>query len=156
MGTSGDGLAAGIGVPGELEGVIERFDHVSMAVRSFADTDALIRLMGGVPVDGGYEAATDFHWNQYDLPGGGRLEVICTDSTDEAHFINRFLDQRGPGLHHLTFKVSDLGAAAEHASSLGFDVVGFDDSNPAWKELFIHPASSQGVLIQLAEFPGTP
>jgi len=56
-------------------------------------------------------------------------------------------------MHHLTFKVSDIGRAVARARELGFTVVGFDDSEEDWKEAFVHPASAHGVLIQLAEFP---
>jgi methylmalonyl-CoA/ethylmalonyl-CoA epimerase len=139
-------------VPPDLADVVERFDHVSMAVRSFDAAGSLLGLVGAEYFDGGYEAASDFHWIQYDLPGTGRLELIRTDSTDPGHFINRFLSERGEGLHHLTFKVNDLGRAREGAIRAGFDVVGFNDADPGWKELFIHPRSASGVLIQFAEF----
>jgi catechol 2,3-dioxygenase-like lactoylglutathione lyase family enzyme len=140
-------------VPPALADVVERFDHVSMAVRSFDAAAPLLALLGAEHFDGGYEGGSDFHWIQYDLPGSGRLELIRTDSTDPGHFINRFLSERGEGLHHLTFKVHDLVGAREVAIRAGFNVVGFNDSDPAWKELFIHPRSASGVLIQFAEFP---
>jgi methylmalonyl-CoA/ethylmalonyl-CoA epimerase len=136
----------------DLSSIVERFDHVSMAVTSFDDASPLIDLIGGRYVDGGYEDASDFHWVQYDLPHWGRLEMIRTDSRDPEHFINRFIGDRGEGLHHLTFKVSDIAAAVGKAEGLGFTVVGFDASNPGWKEAFVHPRSANGVLIQLAEF----
>jgi methylmalonyl-CoA/ethylmalonyl-CoA epimerase len=138
--------------PSEFADVVERFDHVSMAVSSFEGTSPLVALISGTPFDGGYEAAGDFHWVQYDLPHWGRLEMIRTDSADPDHFINRFIAERGEGLHHLTFKVTDLAIAVSHARSLGFDVVGYDDTNPQWKEAFVHPKSAHGVLVQLAEF----
>lgn len=136
-----------------LSEVIERFDHVSMAVRSFDATEPLLNLIGARHFDGGYETGSDFHWIQYDLPGAGRLELIRTDSPDPDHFINRFLTERGEGLHHLTFKVHDLERAREVAIRAGFKVVGFNNADPTWKELFIHPRSASGVLIQFAEFP---
>ena len=137
----------------DLVDVVERFDHVSMAVASFEGVERLIDLVGGTRFGGGYETGPDFHWVQYDLPHWGRLELIRTDSSDPEHFINRFLAARGEGLHHLTFKVTDLGTAVRHANALGFEVVGIDDTNPEWKEAFVHPRSANGVLIQFAEFP---
>lgn len=139
--------------PVESVASVDRFDHVSMAVHGFDDAAPLLSLMGATHIDGGYAAAGDFHWVQYELPGGGRLELIATDSSDEGHFINRFLRDRGPGLHHLTFRVDDIAAARDDALARGFEVVGYDDSDSSWKELFLHPRSSNGVLIQLAEFP---
>jgi hypothetical protein len=136
----------------DLVEVVERFDHVSMAVAGFDGVERLIDLVGGTRIGGGYERGPDFHWVQYDLPHWGRLELIRTDSPDPDHFINRFLALRGEGLHHLTFKVTDLDAAVRRAWLLGFDVVGIDDTNPDWKEAFVHPRSANGVLIQFAEF----
>lgn len=143
------------GSSGAFEGRIERFDHVSMAVRSFEAAAPLVTLIGGQRFDSGYEEDTDFHWVQYDLPHWGRLELIRTDSRDSEHFINRFIRDRGEGLHHLTFKVKDLHAAARMAEQLGFTIVGLNDAGPAWKEVFVHPRSANGVLVQLAEFDDT-
>lgn len=143
-----DELTAGLGP------LIDRFDHVSMAVRTIESSTSLVALVGGVRFDGGLSPRENFHWEQYRLPGWGTLEIIApVDPTDASHFINRFIDERGEGLHHLTFKVSDISAAVAGAEALGFRVVGFDDSDATWKEAFVHPKTSNGVLVQLAEFP---
>lgn len=132
--------------------MFDRFDHVSMVVRDFDNVATLLDFLGATSFDGGYENEGDFHWMQYDLPGWGRLEMIRTESSDPDHFINRFLQSRGEGLHHLTFKVARLQEAVEEAKARGFTVVGYDDSDPEWKEAFLHPSTAHGVLIQLAEF----
>lgn len=133
--------------------VVSHFDHVSMAVDDFTDAEALLLLIGAEHLDGGHATTGGFDWVQYRLPGGARLELIATRDDDPGHFINRFLAERGPGLHHLTFRVEDIHRAADAAGEAGFDVVGLDDTDPEWKELFLHPRSANGVLIQLAEFP---
>jgi methylmalonyl-CoA/ethylmalonyl-CoA epimerase len=136
-----------------LQDVIERFDHVSIAVRDIGIAQTLVDLLGGTHIGGGLSYEGDFEWIQFDLPGEGRLEMISPVVEDENNFLNRYLDEHGEGLHHLTFKVTDIRAAVERARSLGFTVVGFDDTNADWKEAFVHPASAHGVLVQLAEFP---
>jgi methylmalonyl-CoA/ethylmalonyl-CoA epimerase len=136
-----------------LSDVIERFDHVSIAVRDIEIAQVLVDLLGGSHIGGGFSLAGDFEWIQFDLPGQGRLEMISPVVDDEMNFLNRYLAEHGEGLHHLTFKVQDIGAAVARARELGFTVVGFDDTNADWKEAFVHPASAHGVLIQLAEFP---
>ena len=133
--------------------VIERFDHVSMAVEDIEAAAPLLTLLGGVHFDGGTNAGGDFRWEQYDLPGSGRLELIAPLDPDPDHFLRRFLTERGEGLHHLTFKVYDIDEAVSRATEMGFTVTGFDDSLDSWKEAFLHPKSTSGVLIQLAEFP---
>ncbi len=135
-----------------LDGVIERFDHVSVAVHNIEIAQSLVDLLGGTHIGGGYSNAGDFRWIQFDLPGQGRLEMISPAVDDEDNFLNRYLRDHGEGLHHLTFKVTDIHSAVARARDLGFTVVGFDDSDDDWKEAFVHPASAHGVLIQLAEF----
>jgi catechol 2,3-dioxygenase-like lactoylglutathione lyase family enzyme len=66
-------------------------------------------------------------------------------------FIQRFLEARGPGIHHVTFKVPDLAIAAARVRSLGYDVMGYSDESPDWKECFLHPRQAQGIVVQLAE-----
>ena len=135
-----------------LTDLIDRLDHFSIAVRDIAATESLVALMGGTPYESGLSHGGDFYWAQY-LLAEGKLELIAAvDQTDESHFINVFTATRGEGLHHITFKVTDIRAAADRATALGFSVVGFDDSQTGWKEAFVHPKSAHGVLIQLAEF----
>lgn len=136
----------------QLGSIVERFDHVSIAVHDIEATATLIDLLGGRYFDGGVNAGGDFRWVQYDLPGTGRLELIAAIDPDPEHFITRFLTQRGEGLHHLTFKVRNIREAADQAVERGFTVTGYDDSDSQWKEAFLHPKSANGVLIQLAEF----
>ena len=66
-------------------------------------------------------------------------------------FMHRFLERRGPGIHHTTFTVPDLKEACAKASALGYDVVGYNDAIPSWKEAFLHPKQALGIVIQLAE-----
>jgi catechol 2,3-dioxygenase-like lactoylglutathione lyase family enzyme len=78
------------------------------------------------------------------------LEVLQPDGSPDG-FVQRFLEARGPGIHHVTFKVPDLAVAAARARSLGFDITGYSDEFPGWKEFFLHPKQAQGIVVQLAE-----
>lgn len=135
-----------------FDDLIERLDHVSMAVTDLSAMESLISLMNGKPFDRGFSAKGDFDWVQYDLPGNGRIELIATSSQDPDHFITRFIAERGEGMHHLTFKVTSIEDALSRAEELGFRVVGFNTDDPTWREMFVHPRSTHGVLLQFAEF----
>jgi methylmalonyl-CoA/ethylmalonyl-CoA epimerase len=122
-------------------------DHVAVAVRRIADASPMIEeLLGGVAGEGG--EGRGFKFQQWTFPGGvvELLEPLGAES-----FLHRFLDGRGEGLHHVTFKVQDLPGWAARLRAAGYTVVGENYENPAWRELFIHPKSAHGVLIQLAE-----
>lgn len=144
-------------LPDGLGDLVERFDHLCVAVHSIAGAASLVRLMGGALVDGGDSPKGRFRWVQFCLPGGSKLEMIepLPDAGPE-NFLVRFLKTGGEGLHHVTLKVTDLTAAIARAGELGFDVVGVDTSGSNWKEAFVHPKTANGVLVQLAQWDDLP
>jgi methylmalonyl-CoA/ethylmalonyl-CoA epimerase len=123
-------------------------DHVAIAARRIGDAEDLVRALGGRSDGGG--PSPGFRWWQWIFAGGGRLEVLEPDGPPDG-FLHRFLARHGPGIHHVTFKVPDLEAACASAESLGQRVVGYDDRHGGWKEAFLHPATAQGIVVQLAE-----
>ena len=127
-----------------------RLDHVAVAVPRMADAAPfVIGELGGEPVDGG--PGVGFRGAQWRFDGGGRLEVIEPVGAPDG-FLHRFLETRGPGVHHVTLTVPDLHAAIAKAEARGKTVVGIVDSNPIWKEAFLHPKSAMGLVVQLAEW----
>jgi methylmalonyl-CoA/ethylmalonyl-CoA epimerase len=126
-----------------------QLDHVALGLYRIADGAPIVeQLMGGSK-----EAempSGPFRWAQWHFAGGGVIELLEPDGPPGG-FMHRFLETRGPGFHHVTFKVPSLAAAAEHARGLGYEVVGYDDSSPSWKEAFLHPKQAQGIVVQLAE-----
>jgi methylmalonyl-CoA epimerase len=69
--------------------------------------------------------------------------------------IERFLDRRGPGLHHVAFEVSDIDEAVADLRSRGVRMV---DETPrpggmGTRIAFVHPAACPGLLLELVESP---
>jgi methylmalonyl-CoA/ethylmalonyl-CoA epimerase len=130
--------------------IADRLDHVSIATWRIASMVPLIRdVLGARYLMGAEEAERRFRWAQFQLPGGGIIELI--EPTGDDGFLPTFLRERGEGLHHITLRVRDIAARTRELEAAGWPVVlpRFDD--PAWKEAFIHPHDAHGVLIQLAE-----
>lgn len=126
-----------------------QLDHVAIAVPRMAHVAALVvGELGGKPVDGG--PGPGFTGAQWSFAGGGRLEVLEPVGPADG-FLHRFLAAHGAGVHHATFKVPSLTDAVQRARAFGHQVVGFDDSNPRWKEAFLHPKGALGIVVQLAE-----
>lgn len=126
-----------------------RLDHVAIGLWRIADAPGLaVGELGGRPL--GIGPGAGFRWAQWRYAAGGVLEFL-EPAGPPGGFLHRFLEQRGPGLHHVTFKVDDLRAAAERAAARGYDVVGYDDADAGWKECFLHPKQAHGVVVQMAE-----
>jgi methylmalonyl-CoA/ethylmalonyl-CoA epimerase len=126
-----------------------RLDHVAIAVPRVEDAlDWLVSKLGGKPFSAG--PGLGFKFWQFSFARDGRIEVLAPAGPADG-FLHRFLASRGAGIHHLTFKVPDLDAAAARAQRCGYDVVGRSELDPAWKEAFLHPKQAQGIVVQLAE-----
>jgi hypothetical protein len=104
--------------------------------------------LGARPTIGGPNVA--FRGGQWRFANGALLELI-EPSGPPGGFLERFLAARGPGIHHVTFKVPELSAAIARCRALGYELVGVSDAHPAWKEAFLHPKQAQGIVVQLAE-----
>ena len=128
------------------------FDHIAIAVHRLADAPAvLVGALGGTPAYGAPTRPYNFY--QWRFANGARLEVLEPAAPDS--FLHRFLAHRGPGIHHVTFKVPDLKEACARAESHGYQIVGYDDADPGWAEAFLHPRQAQGIVVQLAEVRGS-
>ena len=124
------------------------FDHIAIGLERMADAPrVLVGALGGVPDEGA--PSREFNWGCWRFHGGGRIEII--EPRGDEGFLHRFLAQRGPGIHHVTFRVESLSEACAHAEAHGYKIVGYDDSHTDWKEAFLHPKQAQGIVVQLAE-----
>ncbi len=81
----------------------------------------------------------------------GQTKIELLESTDPEGPIGKFLEKKGPGVHHLAFAVDDVNAALEQASEAGLQLIdkqarkGAEGLNIG----FLHPKSTLGVLTEL-------
>jgi catechol 2,3-dioxygenase-like lactoylglutathione lyase family enzyme len=126
------------------------FDHIAIGVPRMADTAPFLAgMLGGIP-DSGYPSGP-FTWGTYRFEGGGSIELI--EPRGASGFVHRFLAERGPGIHHVTFKVPSLDEVCARAEAAGYGIVGRDDSDTSWMEAFLHPKQALGIVVQFAQ-PG--
>ena len=83
--------------------------------------------------------------------GDSDVELLAPQSADSP--IAKFLVRRGPGIHHVCYRVADLDAALSACRAAGFRLV---DEVPrqgagGYRIAFVHPKSTAGILIELTE-----
>jgi len=81
--------------------------------------------------------------------GAGRVELLA--SLGEETPVGKFLDKRGPGMHHVAFEVDDVGAALDDLVAGGAELI---DERPrrglfGLEVAFVHPDSLHGVLAEV-------
>jgi methylmalonyl-CoA epimerase len=83
--------------------------------------------------------------------GPGRTELLAPTRSDSP--VSRFLERRGPGLHHLCYRVPDIRAALTDLRQTGFVLIDEAPRPGADGHLvaFIHPRSTGGTLVELVE-----
>ena len=126
-------------------------DHIGIAVRSIDRALDFYRdALGAEPIrrerveQEAVEAAI--------LPAGsGRIELLEPTAPDSV--IARFLERRGEGMHHLALQVEDIEAAAAAVRRSGRRLVvdKIQIGAEGYRYVFVHPACTGGVLLELVE-----
>lgn len=136
-------------IPG-LEGL--PLDHVAIAVPSFEAAGPYLAL--GLRTEGPDEVVAGQGVAVRLLRAGDTvIELLAPLGADTP--VARFLDRRGPGLHHLAFRVGDLEAEIGRLQALG---ARFVDPEPrpgrgGSRVVFLHPRWTGGVLVELVAHP---
>lgn len=80
----------------------------------------------------------------------GHIELLCPTESDSS--IQKFIDKKGPGIHHICFRVSDVKAKQGELEQKGFTFIYPEPTVGAGNCLvnFIHPKSTGGVLIEIS------
>lgn len=135
---------------------IKRVDHIAFATHSIDESLRWFQAVFGARElrrmrleDEGYTFAT------LAIPNA-QLHIELLEPIGEDGFVARFLRQRGPGFHHLTIEVEDVAAAAEELRRHEIEPFGGVRGDDGWRETFIHPRDSHGILIQLVQKPPQP
>ena len=83
----------------------------------------------------------------------GKVELLQSLGDDTP--IGKFLSKRGPGVHHVCFEVDDINQAINELNELNIHILSDRPTMGAegYKVVFIHPESTGGVLVELAEKP---
>jgi methylmalonyl-CoA/ethylmalonyl-CoA epimerase len=131
--------------------MFETVDHIGFAVR---DIDAAIDFYSqtfGV-VDWERIPMPERHMDVAATRVGGMLLELIAPTSEEASFA-KFLRERGPGMHHVAYRVDDVAAALAEVKASGVQLI---DEAPrpgmhGTLVAFLHPKSTMGVLIELVQ-----
>ena len=126
-------------------------DHVGIAVKDLAAALAFYRDALGLEIEAPEEVASQRVRAHFLPVGEAKLELLEATAPDSA--IARYVDKRGPGLHHITLRVDDIHAALAQLKARGARLIDEQPRPGAEHSLvaFIHPASAHGVLVELKE-----
>jgi methylmalonyl-CoA/ethylmalonyl-CoA epimerase len=130
-----------------------KIDHIGIATRGIEDASKFYRdALGLAVVD--TEEVTEQKVRVAMLPiGESRIELL--EATSEDSPIARFLEKRGPGIHHIAVEVEDIRGALANLRQKGARLIDEEPRKGAGGCLvaFVHPSSTGGVLLELVQKP---
>ena len=130
---------------------ILKVDHIGIAVNSIEEMKKLYSDILGL-VHAGNETVVDQKVTTAFFPvGDTEFELLEPTSPDGP--IGKFIDVKGPGIHHIALRVENIELALEELKAKGVRLV---DEKPrkgagGAKIAFLHPKSTFGVLVELSE-----
>ncbi len=128
-----------------------RIDHIAFATHSIDESlQWFTMLFGAREISRNRSEDKGFATLALEIPNG-QIQFELIEPIGDDSFVARFLRERGPGFHHLTLDVEDVDQAAEALRGLGIEPFGDVRGSGEWKETFIHPRDSNGILIQLSQ-----
>lgn len=139
--------------PSALHGIVQGLHHVAIAVKNL--DEARLAYEGAL----GLSASEPEHVPDQKVrvlvlyAGAQRIELVEPASPDSP--ITKFLETRGPGIHHVAWKVANCAAAIAQAKAKGLRLI---DETPRPGShhttiAFLHPKSTGGVLMELVQDP---
>jgi methylmalonyl-CoA/ethylmalonyl-CoA epimerase len=130
--------------------MIGKIDHIGIAVRSIEESRRMYETLGlqvsfieDIPIDGVRVAMIECGETHIEL-----LEPLSEDSP-----VAKFLEKRGPGIHHVCLASDDVRSDDARVRAAGYDVLRPEPTLGAggcWVQ-FVHPKSTGGVLLELSQ-----
>lgn len=128
-----------------------KIDHIGIATKGIDEASAFWRETLGVEIGATEEVNEQGVRVAMLAVGESRIELL--EATHDKSPIAKFLEKRGPGIHHIALRVGDIRAALNRLKASGARLI---DETPrigagGCLVAFIHPTATGGVLVELVE-----
>lgn len=131
-----------------------KISHLGIASPTLTEAMTNLERIFGIQAEHIEEVADQKVRTAFYPVGESTLEYL--ESTDPEGPIGKFLEKRGPGIHHLAFEVDDVDAAVQELLAKGVRMIDKTPRRGAHgnRIAFIHPAETGGVLIEICQPSG--
>lgn len=129
-------------------------DHIGIAVETLESGFEFYKALGFTSLETEHVPSEKVTTGFIRLGNRANLELL--EATTQDSTIRKFLEKRGPGIHHICLRVKDIDVIVGRLKSAGVRMVSETPKMGAHNCLvaFVHPASAGGVLIELSQKMG--
>lgn len=130
---------------------MEKLEHIGIAVKNIDQSNMLFAKLLGRENYKVEEVNSEGVRTSFFELGGVKIELLEATGPDSP--IARFIDKRGEGIHHMAFEVTDINESLEKYAREGFELINPEPKKGADNKMifFLHPKSTNGVLIELCQ-----
>jgi len=133
--------------------MITQLDHIAISVDGLSQAIERFSKDFGLDFKGTEDVISQKTRTAFFPISGTQIELVAAINGEGP--IAKSVEKRGPGLHHLCFRTDNIVEDMERLQALGYQFLSKEPQPGAHgtKVVFIHPRSTGGVLIELAEHP---
>lgn len=126
-------------------------DHIGIAVRDLKQAISTYEKILNKPLSKTERVESEKVETAFFETGESKVELL--GPTDPASVIQKFVDKKGEGIHHVAFEVDDIHSEMDRLRNEGFTLLNEKPKQGADDKLvaFIHPKENHGVLIELCQ-----
>lgn len=130
---------------------MDKIEHIGIAVKNLNDSNEVFSKLLGTEFYKIEAVETEGVNTSFFKLGDTKIELL--EATNEASPIAKFIKKRGEGIHHIAIAVTDIDAEVKRLIKEGFHVLNKTPKLGADNKLvvFLHPKSTNGVLIELCQ-----
>ena len=132
---------------------IKRIDHIALVVEDIDEALNFWRDALGLELDHLQDVPREKSAIAFLPVGGSEIELVQPTSPDSG--IAKYLEKRGPGMHHICLEVDDISGMLDQLRAKGVQLIHEKAVNGenGKKYAFIHPRAAFGALVELYELP---
>jgi methylmalonyl-CoA/ethylmalonyl-CoA epimerase len=130
---------------------MNKIEHIGIAVKNLKNSNELFSKLFGASHYKVETVESEGVITSFFQVGDNKIELL--EGTKESSPITKFIEKKGEGIHHIAFDVDDITSEIARLKSEGFKVLNETPKRGADNKLvaFLHPKSSNGVLIELCQ-----
>tara|TARA_B100001063_G_scaffold224371_1_gene232315 strand:- start:90 stop:491 length:402 start_codon:yes stop_codon:yes gene_type:complete len=131
--------------------VVNKIEHIGIAVTDLKKSEDLFeKLLGKKPYKK-EEVASEGVVTSFFKIGNQKIELLKGNNSESP--IQKFIEKRKEGVHHIALHVDSIQKEVERLESLGFEFISTIPKKGADNKMivFLHPKTTNGVLVELCE-----
>ena len=131
--------------------MIQKIEHIGIAVKNIQESNLLFKKLFGKDHYKIEAVESEGVNTSFFMLGETKIELVA--ATSENSSIAKFIEKKGEGIHHIAYSVDNIEMEMERLKNEGFEVINQQPKDGADNKrvCFLHPKSTNGVLVELCE-----